>query len=165
MIKRLVSCLVVCLCFAAAVCAQNIKIGYIDGVKLIEAAPQGDAAKAALEAEFKPREQEIIDLRNKIRENEELLDPTSEDISKDQRRLRDLRRDLKRMQEEMREDLNLRRNEELSNLQKIISEAIIQMAKQEGYDLIVQDAVYASSTIDITDAVLDKLNAAFEAGN
>ncbi len=66
------------------------------------------------------------------------------------------------MQQEMREDLNLRRNEELGNLQKIISNAIIEMAKQENFDLIVQDAVYASSQIDITDAVLDKLNAAFE---
>ena len=131
---------------------------------MIEKAPQGGAAKAALEAEFKPREQEIIELRTLIRDTEESLDPTAEDISKRQRALRQLRRDLKRIQREMREDLNVRRNEELGNLQKLISDAIIKMAKQENFDLIVQDAVYASSRIDITDAVLDKLNAAFEAG-
>lgn len=159
----LINFIVLFLFATTAVSADDIKIGYIDGVKLIEQAPQGDAAKAALEAEFKPREQKIIELRTKIRDAEESLDPKSEDLSKKQRELRDQRRDLKRMQQEMREDLNLRRNEELANLQKLISNAIIKMAKQENFDLIVQDAVYASSTIDITDAVLDKLNATFEA--
>jgi len=148
---------------ATSVGADEIKIGYIDGVKLIEKAPQGDAAKAALEAEFKPREQIIIELRTKIRDAEESLDSKAEDLSKKQRQLRDQRRDLKRMQQEMREDLNLRRNEELAKLQKLISSAIIKMAKEENFDLIIQDAVYASMSIDITDAVLDKLNAAFEA--
>lgn len=162
--NHLINFIVLFIFATAAVGADNIKIGYIDGVKLIEKAPQGDAAKAALEAEFKPREQEIIELRTNIREAEEALDPKSENLSKEQRELRDQRRDLKRMQQEMREDLNLRRNEELANLQKLISNAIIKMAKQENFDLIVQDAVYASPAIDITDAVLEKLNAAFEAG-
>ena len=164
MMKQLVYTFLLCLFATTAAGDDEIKIGYIDGVKLIEQAPQGDAAKAALEAEFKPREQEIIELRTRIRDAEQLLDPKDEDISKKQRELRELKRDLKRMQQEMREDLNLRRNEELANLQKLISNAIIEMAKQENFDLIVQDAVYASSRIDITDAVLEILNAAFEAG-
>ena len=162
--KQLIKCLILCVFATASAAQDDIKIGYIDGVKLIEQAPQGDAAKAALEAEFKPREQEIIELRTLIRDTEESLDPTAEDISQRQRALRELRRDLKRMQQEMREDLNLRRNEELANLQKLISDAIIEMAKQENFDLIVQDAVYASPSMDITDAVLEKLNTAFEAG-
>ena len=162
--KTLISFFALFVLSAVAVYAEEIKIGYIDGVKLIEKAPQGDAAKAALETEFKPREQQIIELRSEIRNAEEALDPKADDFSKKQRQLRDKRRDLKRMQQEMREDLNLRRNEELANLQNLISNAIIEMAKQEDFDLIVQDAVYASSRIDITDAVLEKLNSAFEAG-
>ena len=164
MMKSLISFLALVVFAATSLNADELKIGYIDGVKLIEKAPQGDAAKAALETEFKPREQQIIELRTKIRDMEETLDSKADDFSKKQRALRDQRRDLKRMQQEMREDLNLRRNEELANLQKLISTAIIQMAKKENFDLIVQDAVYASSRIDITDAVLEKLNAAFEAG-
>ena len=142
--------------------AQDLKIGFVDGVKLIEKAPQGDAAKEALEAEFKPREQEIIDLRNKIRELDESLDPEAENFISSQRELREQRRDLKRLQQEMREDLNLRRNEELAKLQRLISNAIVEIAKQEGFDLILQDAVYAAARVDITDRVLDNLNAAFE---
>lgn len=162
---QLIKCLFLLILTTATAVGQEIKIGYIDGVKIIEQAPQGDAAKAALEAEFKPREQEIIELRNLIRDTEEALDPSADDISQQQRQLRELKRDLKRMQEEMREDLNLRRNEELGNLQKLISDAIIEMAKQENFDLIIQDAVYASPRLDITDAVLEKLNAVFEAGD
>ncbi len=145
--------------------AQEPKIGFVDGVKLIEKAPQGDAAKQALEAEFKPREQEIVDLRNKIRELDESLDPEAENFIQSQRELREQRRDLKRLQQEMREDLSLRRNEELAKLQRLISDAIVEMAKDEGFDLILQDAVYAANSIDITDRVLDKLNAAFQSGN
>ena len=141
---------------------EEIKIGFVDGVKLIEKAPQGDAAKEALENEFKPREQEIIALRDKIRSADESLDSEDENFLKIQRDLRDQRRDLKRLQQEMREDLNLRRNEELAKLQKLISTAIIEIAKNEDYDLILQDAVYAASSVDITNRVLEKLNAAFK---
>ena len=162
MAKLFIKCLFV-LFLSTAVCAQETKIGYIDGVKLIEKAPQGDAAKAALEAEFKPREKEIIELRELIREVEISLNTEDENFSKIQKELREKRRNLKRLQQEMREDLNVRRNEELANLQRLISNAIIEMAKQEDFDLIVQDAVYASSSIDITDRVLETLNAAFEA--
>lgn len=161
MIKWIVSALI-----ASSLCvnvfAQEIKIGFVDGVKLIEKAPQGDAAKEALENEFKPREQEIITLRDNIRNFDESLDPEADNILQKQRDLRDQRRDLKRLQQEMREDLNLRRNEELAKLQRLISTAIIEIAKDENFDLILQDAVYAASSIDITNRVLDKLNAAFK---
>ncbi len=147
----------------ANVYAQDIKIGFVDGVKLIEKAPQGDAAKEALENEFKPREQEIIALRDAIRDLDESMNPDDGDFLQKQRDLRDQRRDLKRLQQEMREDLNLRRNEELAKLQRLISNAIVEIAKDESFDLILQDAVYAASSIDITNRVLEKLNAAFEA--
>ncbi len=152
------------LLLCGSVWSQELKIGFVDGVKLIEKAPQGDAAKEALEAEFKPREQEIIELRNKIRDSEESLNPEDENFLQSQRDLRDQRRDLKRLQQEMREDLNLRRNEELAKLQRLISNAIVEIAKQEGFDLILQDAVYAASSIDITDQVLESLGATFESG-
>lgn len=150
--------------------AGDIRIGFVDGVKLIEKAPQGDAAKTALENEFKPREQQILALREQIRDLEEELNPEDsalvpldDQVLIIQKELRDNSRDLKRMQQEMREDLNLRRNEELAKLQRLISNAIVEIAKDEKFDLIVQDAVYASESIDITSKVLDQLNAQFNA--
>ena len=61
------------------------------------------------------------------------------------------------MQREFREDLNLRRNEELSSLFERANKVIRQIAESEKYDLIIQEAVYRSSRIDITDKVLKAL--------
>jgi outer membrane protein len=70
-----------------------------------------------------------------------------------------LKRDLKRATQEFREDYNMRRNEELATLQRLVKKVIIDIAKQENYDLIVHEGtIYASSTIDITDKVLKKLS-------
>jgi outer membrane protein len=71
-----------------------------------------------------------------------------------------LQRDVKRKGDEFREDLNLRKNEEMNKLLGIIQSAISDIGKEENYDLIVYEGVaYASSAIDLTDKVLDKLRA------
>ena len=66
-------------------------------------------------------------------------------------------REFQRLQREFREDLNLRRNEELSALFERANKVIKQIAEAEKYDLIIQEAVYRSSRIDITDKVLKAL--------
>jgi len=71
--------------------------------------------------------------------------------------LREKQRRLKRVRQEFREDYNVRRNEELADLQRVVTKAIVEIAKAEGYDLILQESVYASPSIDITEQVLEKL--------
>jgi len=66
-------------------------------------------------------------------------------------------RDLQRMQREYREDLNLRRNEELAQLQERANKVIQQIAEAEKFDLILQEAVFRSPRIDITDKVIKAL--------
>ena len=61
------------------------------------------------------------------------------------------------MQREIREDLNLRRNEELADVQQKATRVINLIADQEKFDLIVQEAVFASTRIDITDKVIRAL--------
>ena len=75
------------------------------------------------------------------------------------RRIRDQRRELKRAQDEFREDFNIRRNEELGKLQKLVYQAIVNLAETEGFDLIVNDGavIFASKQVDITDKVLTRL--------
>jgi outer membrane protein len=74
-----------------------------------------------------------------------------------ERQLADISRDFQRKQREIREDLNLRRNEELASVQERATRVINQIAEQEHYDLIVQEAVFAASRIDITDKVIKAL--------
>jgi outer membrane protein len=80
------------------------------------------------------------------------------DRAKRQRELADLEKDLQRKQREFREDLNQRQNEELAIVQERVTKVIKQIADQEKYDLVVQEAVYVNQRIDITDKVLKALN-------
>lgn len=149
---------------ASVVSAQGIKIGYVNAVKVIEEAPQGEAALKKLESEFGPRDKRLVSIQNDIRELEDDLEKnglimTDVDRRKKEREILVMKRNLRRATQEFREDYNLRRNEELTVLQKIVKQAIVEIAKQEKYDLIVHEGtIYASSKIDITDKVLEKLN-------
>jgi outer membrane protein len=143
--------------------AQSIRIGYVNVVKTIEQAPQGDAALKKLEAEFGPKDRDLKALRDRIRAMEAELEAgagkvTDAERAAVERDVFDLKRELKRTSQEVREDYNLRRNEELAALQTIVYKVIVEIAKAEHYDLIIHEgAIYASDAIDITDKVLEKL--------
>lgn len=148
---------------AAPALAEGPKIGFVDAVKLIESAPQGEESLKKLEQEFSPRDREIRQLRAELRDAEAELDKNAPvmkqaDIDQAQLEIAALSRRIKRLQQEFKDDYNLRRNEELARLQQIVTEAIIEIAESEGYDLIVQQAVYASSGINLTEKVLEKLS-------
>ncbi len=152
------------LLLANVVSAQEIKIGYVNAVKVIEKAPQGEAALKKLESEFAPRDKRLVSMQKEIKQLEDDLEKnalimTDTDRREKERGILIMKRNLRRATQEFREDYNLRRNEELAVLQKIVKKAIVEIAKQEKYDLIVHEGtIYASSTIDITDKVLEKLN-------
>jgi len=141
----------------------DLKVGYVNAVRVIEEAPQGVAALKKLETEFSRRDKELVALQNKIRLlNEELqnnlLPQKAADRRAREREALTLKRELKRATTEFREDYNQRRNEELAVLQQIVRKAILDIAKQEKYDLVLHEgAVYASDSIDITEKVLKKL--------
>lgn len=146
--------------------AAELRIGYVNAVKVIEQAPQGEAALKKLQAEFGPRDKKLVDMQQEIKKMEEDLERNAlvmkdSDRREKERQLLGLKRELRRATQEFREDYNMRRNEELAALQKIVKQVIVEIAKQENYDLIVHEGtIYASSKIDITDKVLEKLNKA-----
>jgi outer membrane protein len=151
------------LLFCGHVHAADLKIGYVNAAKVIDQAPQGEVALKKLEAEFGARDKELVATQNKIKQIEGDLEKNALMMKESDRRTKErdlllLKRDLKRATQEFREDYNQRRNEELAVLQKIVYKAIVEIAKQEKYDLIMHEgAVYASDTIDITDKVLKTL--------
>ena len=141
----------------------EMKIGFVDTVKLMEGAPQAKSAQSRIEAEFAPREKELVALQREIKKMEDDLSRDSavmseSEKSKVERDVLSKRRDLKRSQEEFRDDLNIRRNEVLAKLQKDMYQAVVELAKEQEFDLILsQGVVYTSERIDITDSVLKKL--------
>ena len=131
-------------------------------MKVIEEAPQGEAALKKLEAEFAPRDKKIVEMQSKLKKLEEDMKKNALLLKDTEHRSREfeiisLKRDISRATQEFREDYNLRRNEELATLQKIVQKTINEIAKQENYDLILESAVYAGPRADITDKILKKL--------
>jgi outer membrane protein len=172
MLKR-VACrvgMLALMCLAAVhASAADYKVGFVDAGKVLEEAPQAEDARARLEKEFAPRDRELVKGQKEIREVEDKLVRDGAVMSESERtrlerELRASKRDLKRQQDEFRDDLNLRRNEELQKLQRQVFEAIQALAKQEKYDLILGDGViFANSRVDITPKIIDYLKRTFKA--
>ncbi|MFP4154664.1 MAG: OmpH family outer membrane protein [Halothiobacillaceae bacterium] len=145
------------------VVSQELKIGFVNSAVILDEAPQAEVARRELEREFSGRENDIISAQQAAQELEEQLsrDAITMSDSERARQERDLNRamrDLQRMQNEFREDLTLRKNEELGRLQRQVLETIQTMAREEGYDLILAEGVvYAGERVDLTSEVLERL--------
>lgn len=149
--------------------AQEVKIGVVNIQQLMEQAPQARVAMEALNEEFKPREREIVAKQTEFQELSEKVQRDLAVMGETERRnaekdLRDLQREVTRLQNEFREDLNLRRNEELGTLQRSLLKEVQDFAQASGYDLVVGDGVlYASEAVNITENVLRAMEANFQA--
>jgi outer membrane protein len=143
--------------------ANELKIGFVSTERIFrEAAPAVRALKK-LEKEFANRDAELQKLAKQGKDLQASLEKEGVTMSESDRRNKEaelarVNRDLQRMQREFREDLNLRKNEELAQVLERANKVIQQIAEAEKYDLIVQDpVVYASQRIDITEKVIKAL--------
>ncbi|HJV87119.1 MAG TPA: OmpH family outer membrane protein [Noviherbaspirillum sp.] len=143
--------------------AQESKVGFVSTERIFREAAPAKAAQAKIEQEFSRRDKELQEMASKLKSMSEKLDKDAAVLSesdriKRQRDLADLDKDFQRKQREFREDLNQRRNEELAVVLERTNKVIKQIAETEKYDIVFQEAVYASPRIDITDKVLKALN-------
>ena len=142
--------------------AAELKIGFVNQERILRESSPAKRAQDKLDKEFAPRRAELDRMEKQGRELESTLQkesvtlPEADRVAKE-RQLAQLARDVQRMQREFREDVNLRRNEELASLQERANKVISNIAEKEKFDLIFQEAVYASSKIDITDKVIKAL--------
>ena len=143
--------------------AADLKIGYVQVDKILQEAPQTAESSKKLEKEFAPRSQELERMQKQIKDIETALDKDALTMSETDRKNKErdasnLKIDFQRKQRELREDINLRKNEELAALQDRINKAVTSVSEAEGYDLVVYGGVaYANKKIDITDKVLKSL--------
>lgn len=144
--------------------AAELKIGFVSIAKILSSAPQAEAASKRLEQEFAPRQKALVEAQKSLRKQEEKLSKDGAVMSESQRRslesdIRTQMRELNRTNAELREDFNLRRNEELSKFQKQVLDVVNNVAKEEGFDLVINDGatLYASPQVDVTDKVLKRL--------
>lgn len=142
--------------------AAEFKIGFVNTERVFREAAPAVKAQKKLEKEFAARDQELQKMTKQAKDLQTYLEKEGVTISDADRRnkerdLANLNRDFQRLQREFREDLNLRRNEELAQVQERANKVIQSIAEAEKFDLILQEAVYASPRIDITDKVLKSL--------
>ncbi len=143
----------------------EIKIGFVNGQRVINESPQAAKAKKKLEKEFEKRDQDLQKLGKQLQSMQEGLEKNAVTMSEADRRnkereFNDLNREFQRRQREFREDLNLRQNEEMSAIYERVNKIIKQVAESEKYDLILQEAVVVSNRIDLTDKVIKALQEA-----
>ncbi len=149
--------------FALSTQAADLKVGYVQVDKILQDAPQTAESGKKLEREFSPRSQELDRMAKQIKDLETVLDKEGLTLSEAERRNKErdaqnIKIEFQRKQRELREDINLRKNEELGSLQDRINKAVQSVSEAEGYDLVVYSGVaYASKKIDITDKVLKLL--------
>ncbi len=154
-------CMAALLASFGAVAADN-KIGFVNTERILREAAPAKRAAAKLEKEFSGRDAELQRMSKQVRELQAYLEkeglalPESERKNKE-RELANLSREFQRADRQFREDLNIRRNEETASVQERAQRAIQQIAETEKLDLILQEAVWVSQRIDITDKVLRAL--------
>ena len=159
--KILLAAALLALVSTAAVAAE-MKIGFVNTERVFREAAPAKRAQQVLEREFSQRNAELTRVEKQGRDLQQELERENVTMSESARRekerqLADISRNFQRMQREIREDLNLRRNEELARVQERATRIINQIAEQEKFDLIIQEAVFASSRIDITEKVIKAL--------
>ncbi|MDP1633724.1 MAG: OmpH family outer membrane protein [Gallionellaceae bacterium] len=142
--------------------AADFKVGVVDTERVLRESVPAMKAEKKIEKEFSGRDQEIKKLMKQVKDLQSLLETEGSKMSdadhrNKERELTAMNVNLQRMQREFREDLNLRKNEELAVVLERANKAIQIIADTEKYDLILQEAVYRNPRIDITDKVIKHL--------
>lgn len=143
--------------------SESLKVGYVNTQRIFRDAPTAVKAAKKIEAEFSRRDQDLQRMAKQLQGMQESLEKNSVTLTDSDRRakekeLNELSREFQRKQREFREDLNLRQNEENAAIIEKANKAIKQLAESEKYDLIVQDVVWVSPKLDITDKIIKALS-------
>ena len=162
-IARLLVALMASLPVSYASAVDQLKIGYVNTQRLFRDAPAAVRAAKKIEQEFSKRDQDLQRLAKQVQGLQETLEKGGLTMAESERRakekdLGELSREFQRKQREFREDLNLRQNEENAAIIEKANKAIKQLAENEKFDLIVQDVVWVSPKLDITDKVIKALS-------
>ena len=144
---------------------QSLRIGYVDMKRVLDNAPQVIAGREQLDQEFRERSEaiEVDEFRAQTLEDRLATgDMSSDNALQAERELRELRRNINRRKEDLRDELSYRRTEEVQKLEEEINLAVEEIAKRNGFDLILSSPViYANPDLDITDLILEQLEVEF----
>ncbi len=148
--------------------AQDQRIAFVNVSYLVDNSPQAEAASAQLKEKFGPQQQDLQQKQQEFRELQQKLQKdglvmSESERSQSEERLQQLGREIQRSQKSFRDTLNNERNTALQQVREVVMRAVQDIAREEGYDLVVgQGAIYASESVNITEQVLERMKARFE---
>jgi outer membrane protein len=164
---RTICVLLLAVALAAPLAAQELRIGYVDMKRVLDSAPQVLAGRDKLDQEFRARNDtiELDEMRaDSLEQRLQQGDVDADSRARLERELRELRRTVTRRKEDLRDELSFRRTEEIQQLEEEINIAVEEIARRNGYDLIVSSPViYANPRLDITDLILEQLEVEYAA--
>lgn len=146
-----------------AAAAEDLNIGVVNLPRLVTESPQAKRARENMEGQFAERMQELQERREKLQSDVERLKRDGSVMSQEARQkledsIRDQQRRLRLAQEEYNEDVQRAEQKEMQSLRGDIREVIDTFARENGYDLIIGDAIlYAGEKVDLTDKILERL--------
>lgn len=161
-VKSLVLAALMSALFVTGASASELKVGYVNTQRIFRDAPAAQKAAKKLEGEFAKRDQDLQRMSKQLQGLQENLEKNAVTMAEADRRAKEkefgeLSREFQRKQREFREDLNLRQNEENAAVIEKANKAIKQIAESDKFDLILQDVVWVSPKLDITDRVIKVL--------
>ena len=152
---------------AAPATAQQLRVGYVDMKQVLDNAPQVLAGREKLDLEFRPRNEAIEFQERQVQAMDDRLqmgDLAEDSRTRLDRELREMRRNVNRQKEDLLDELSFRRTEEVQKLEDQINQAVEEIARNNGYDLILSSpVVYADPSLHITQLILDQLRLEYEA--
>lgn len=163
MLKKIAFAFALASLFCRFTWAESIqKLGFIDTSRVYQQSIQAQSIQKQLDQEFSTRQKKLQIMQNEGLKLKEAIESDKVPVNEREAKIKQMLEMDQRYKEaaaKLAEDYNLRRNEEFASLQQNANKVIIELARKEGYDLIIQDAIFVNSKFDITDAVIKALNA------
>lgn len=146
-----------------AVQAQSdLRIGYVNMQALIQNAPQIATINRQLQDEFAERQTNLESMQEELQEKVDNYTRDRDVMAAAERtalerELTQMQRDLERRANELQEDVQIRQQELVNALQVEIVQKVQSYVRDQGYDLVVTDAIYVGEGIDITAAAYEAI--------
>lgn len=164
-VKNALSVLLVAAALGApAIARAQVKVGFVDIARVLRDAALAQRVRKKILADFAERERDLAALAARLERQQQDLQKNNAARRETEQRVKEreieeLGRSLERRRQQFQEDLNQRRNNELASLVEQTNKVVRQIADKENYDLISQNAVWASHKADLTARVIQALDA------
>jgi outer membrane protein len=147
---------------AGSAVAQPLKVGYVNVLRIENESALAKQAMEQLKKEFGAREQQLAEMQKQgnalaadLEKNAPTLPPAERQAR--EKRIAGMLQQYQQMQRAMAEDFEARKRESFAGFLAEVNTIIKNIAEAGKFDLILQQAVYNSAQMDITEQVLKEI--------